>query len=71
MHRTHIGRQVNVKSRSEDGEDFTFQLSKKLARQTAVVEVEKYALAKTGPQFKTLSENELRICERMAVGDRV
>jgi hypothetical protein len=65
------GWNVDARSNSEDGEEIKFRLSKSLTKEKAIAEAEKYALEKLGPQFKTLSEDEERMIERMAVSNRL
>jgi hypothetical protein len=65
------GWSISARSQSEDGEDFKFRLPKTLPTEKAIAEAEKYCLEKLGPQFRQLSENELRIFERVAATNRL
>jgi hypothetical protein len=49
--------------------DFSFWPS--LTRDDAIEQAVAYVESKAGPQFKTLSENEERMCARMAVSNRI
>jgi hypothetical protein len=42
-----------------------------LAKEKAIEEAEKHCLEQLGPRFKNLSDNELRMIERMAVTNRL
>jgi hypothetical protein len=59
------------RSNSGDREDFKFRLPKTLTKETAIAEAEKYCREKMGPQFRQLSENEMRMFERVAATNRL
>jgi hypothetical protein len=62
-----------VDSRSQDNPalNLGFRLSRSLTRDQAVEQAVAYVESKGEPQFKTLSENEERMIERMAVTNRL
>jgi hypothetical protein len=65
------GWNISARSQSEDGEDFKFRLPKTLPTEKAIAEAGKYCLEKLGPQFRQLSENEMRMFERVAATNRL
>lgn len=56
---------------SAEGREFKFRLDRKLTRNEAIAAAVGYVRVKSGPQFKQLSEAELRMCERMSVANRL
>src|ERR1700732_3565176 len=61
-----------VDSRSRESKlNVKFRLPRSLTRDEAVEQAVGNVESKAGPQFKTLSENEERMCERMAVSNRL
>lgn len=48
-----------------------FRLSRSLTRDQAIEQAVTYIESKAGPQFKNLTDSELRMAERMAVTDKV
>ncbi len=59
---------VTVKS---DGDpDYKFRLPR-VSREEAIAQAGSYAKIKLGPQFKNLTDSELRMAERMAVTNRL
>jgi hypothetical protein len=61
-----------VTSRSPDGVfDLKFRLAKTLICDEAIEKATAYITTKAGPQFRDLTDNERRMCERMAVGNRL
>jgi hypothetical protein len=62
-----------VDSRSQENPKLNlgFRLSRSLTKDEAVEQAVSYLESKAGPQFKTLSEDEERMIERMAVTNRL
>jgi hypothetical protein len=62
-----------VDSRSQDNPalNLDFRLSRSLTRDQAIEQAAAYVESKAGPIFKTLSEDEERMIERMAVSNRL
>ena len=61
-----------VDSRSDNPRlNLGFRLSRSLTRDEAIEQSAAYVESKAGPQFKTLSEDEERMIERMAVTNRL
>jgi hypothetical protein len=62
----------DVTSRSEDRNvDVKFRLPRNISRNEAVAQAVGYIETKAGPQFRNLTDNERRTCERMAVSNRL
>ena len=57
--------------RSDTGGDLKFRLGRSLTREQAIEQAAGYVESKSGPRFRQLTDNERRMCERMAVTDRV
>ena len=53
------------------GQESTFRLARNLTRDEAIEQATGYVETKAGPQFRNLTDNERRMCERMAVGNRL
>ena len=53
-----------------DRPDYKFRLARNLTRDQAIAQASDYAKIKMGPQFKDLSDEQIRICQRLACGDR-
>jgi hypothetical protein len=53
------------------GREFKFRLTRNLTRDEAIEQAKGYVETKAGPQFRDLTENERRTCERMAVSNRL
>ncbi len=51
--------------------DLKFRLGRNLTREQAIEQAAGYVEMKFGPRFRQLTDNERRMCERMAVTDRV
>jgi hypothetical protein len=51
--------------------NLSFRLSRSLSRDEAIGQAVAYIESKAGPRFKTLTDNELRMVERLAIQDRV
>jgi hypothetical protein len=62
-----------IDSRSQDNPSLNlgFRLSRSLTKDEAVEQAVAYVESKAGPKFRQLTDNELRMCERMAVGNRL
>jgi hypothetical protein len=60
-----------VTSRSQDGLSLKFRLARNLTCAEAIEQATGYVETKAGPQFRDLTENERRTCERMAVSNRL
>lgn len=61
-----------VDSKSTDPKlNLSFRLSRGLTRDEAIEQSVAYVESKSGPRFKTLSDTELRMAERLAVQNRV
>ena len=61
-----------VDSRSQNPKlNLGFRLSRSLTRDQAIEQAAAYVESKAGPQFKTLSEDEERMIERMSVTNRL
>lgn len=69
-----IGRLENtgwrVSAKAQDGTRFKFRLSRGLSKQEAIEQAGSYTKSQLGPVFKTLTENEMRMCERMSINNR-
>jgi hypothetical protein len=65
------GWSVTARSQSRKSKDVKFRLPKNLSRDEAIEQATAYVRIKAGPQFRDLTENECRMCERMAIGDRI
>ena len=65
------GWNISARSNSEKNEDLKFRLPKRLTKENALAEAENYCLEKLGPQFRQLSENEMRMFERVAATNRL
>jgi len=62
----------HVVSRSgQKTRDLKFRLGRNLTREQAIEQGAGYVDMKSGPRFRQLTDNERRMCERMAVTDRV
>lgn len=62
---------VTARSQSKNSTDVKFRLPKNLSRDEAIEQATAYVRIKAGPQFRDLTENERRMCERMAIADRI
>jgi hypothetical protein len=51
--------------------NLSFRLSRSLSRDEAIGQAAAYLESKAGPRFKNLTDNELRMVERLAIQDRV
>ena len=59
-----------VSSGSTQVANLKFRLGRSLTREQAIEQAVGYIESKSGPRYKQLTDNERRMCERMAVTDR-
>jgi len=59
-----------VVAKTQDGTRFKFRLSRSLSKQEAIEQAGSYTKSQLAPVFKTLTENEMRMCERMSINNR-
>ena len=60
-----------VSSGATRAANLKFRLGRSLTREQAIEQAAGYVESKSGPRFRQLTDNERRMCERMAVTDRV
>jgi hypothetical protein len=68
-HETNTAWHVNPRSPEDPRLKLSFRLSRSLTRDQAVEQAIAYVESKAGPIFKQLTDSELRVCERAAVGN--
>jgi len=60
-----------ISAKTEEGTAFKFRLSRSLSKEEAITQAENYSKSKLGPVFNTLTPDQLRMAERMSVGNRI